>query len=155
MKEATFICRCKVGECNWAVRFSATALIMKFFFYCKNTAKSFFCCYWFCFVDCFTRLSALDTMCLWGWKLWKKSISFLHLVCQAIATFKLFRQKSDTNLFLCTFTYCGLIFTPFCSVLQNETHAEINRTGEGCVTLPVHTLLSEGCSVLAMEDNNE
>lgn len=74
MKEATFICRCKVGECNWAVRFSATALIMKFFFFFVFTAKTlqslfFVVIFFFGFVDCFTRLSALDTTWLWGWKL--------------------------------------------------------------------------------------
>lgn len=126
-----------------------------FFSLQKHCKVCFLLLFFFGFVDCFTRLSGLDTTWLWGWKLWKESISFLRLFCQAIATFKLLRQKSDTNLFFCTLTHCGLIFTPFCSVLQNETHAEINRTGEGCVTLPGHTLLSEGYSVLAMEDNNE
>lgn len=43
MKEATFICRCQVGECNWAVRFSATALIMKVsFFFTAKTLQSLF-----------------------------------------------------------------------------------------------------------------
>lgn len=81
-------------------------------------------------------------------------LSFVYFIRQLLLS-SCFVRSQTLNLSFRTFTYCGLIFTPFCSVLQNQTHAEINRTGEGCVTLPVHTLLSEGCSVLAMEDNNE